>query len=55
MDGYFLDYANVLKLEKMPSKQELIRDVAIMIKKVPPPHLLHPLPRGRPGPLATPT
>jgi len=35
LDGYFLDYANVLKLEKMPSKQELIRDVAIMIKKVP--------------------
>lgn len=35
LDGQFLDYSNFTKLEKMPTKQELIRDVAVMIKKVP--------------------
>ena len=35
LDGQFLDYNNFAKLEKMPTKQELIRTIAIMIKKVP--------------------
>lgn len=30
----FLDYSTLAKLEKMPTKLELIRDTAIMIKKV---------------------
>ena len=34
LDGQFLQYGDVLKLEKMPTKQELIRDLAIMINKV---------------------
>ena len=34
LDSLFLDYNSVKKLEKMPTKLELIRDAAIMIKKV---------------------
>ena len=34
LDGVYLDYSKVIALEKMPTKLELIRDVAIMIKKV---------------------
>ena len=34
LDSLFLDYDSVKKLEKMPTKLELIRDAAIMIKKV---------------------
>lgn len=34
LDSLFLDYSSVKKLEKMPTKLELIRDAAIMIKKV---------------------
>lgn len=34
LEGQFLDYAKLAKLEKMPTKLELIRDAAIMIKKV---------------------
>lgn len=35
LDGQFLQYGDVMKLEKMPTKQELMRATAIMIKKVP--------------------
>ena len=34
LDGVYLDYNSVVKLEKMPTKLELIRDTAVMIKKV---------------------
>lgn len=35
LEGHFLDYSKVVALEKMPTKQELMRIVAILIKRVP--------------------
>lgn len=34
LDSIYLDYGSVVKLEKMPTKLELIKDTAVMIKKV---------------------
>lgn len=34
MGGNFLDSAQVRKLEKLPTKKELITAIAVMVKKV---------------------
>jgi hypothetical protein len=47
LEGHFLDYSKVVALEKMPTKQELMRIVAILIKRVG--HLPH-LPLHPPSP-----
>lgn len=36
MSGTYLDGAQVRKLDKMPTKQQLMQAVAVMIKKVRP-------------------